>query len=148
MTTNDMIPLATTFRSNGFDFVQIARKGDHAIFRKTKPSLPLFETFEVVVIQKMGEHKWPNGNVSPAHEYMPGRYEWGTKGWSCQTLERAREKLRELLFIAELTAPPSAEENFTPYDTTPENLGPAISRHMGCAAFEFLSVHFCIRSCR
>ena len=48
-----MIPLATTFRSNGFDFVQIARESDYAIFRKTKPSLPLFETFEVVVIQKM-----------------------------------------------------------------------------------------------
>jgi len=119
-----MIPLATTFRSNGFDFVQIAREGDHAIFRKTKPSLPLFETFEVVVIQKMGEHKWPNGNVSPAHEYMPGRYEWGTKGWSCQTLERAREKFRELLFIAELTAPLPAEENFPPYDTTQKILVP------------------------
>ena len=64
-------------------------------------------------------------------------YEWGTKGWSCQTLERAREKFRELLFIAELTAPPPAEENFTPYDTTPENLGPAISRHIGCAASSF-----------
>ena len=78
---------------------------------------------------------------------MPGRYEWGTKGWSCQTLERAREKLRELLFIAELTAPPPAEENFTPYDTTQKILVPRLVGTLA-APLRVFKRHFRIRSCR
>ncbi len=97
-----MIPLVTSFRSKGFDFVQIAREERHAIFRKTKPGYN-FEVFEVVVIQQMAEHTWPNGHFTPAHECMPGNEVWGSKGWTCQTQERAWEKFRENIFLSSLT---------------------------------------------
>ena len=53
-----MIRLPVTFRSEGFEFKQFARKGNVALFRKTKflkrtnpPSE--FETFEVVVLHTL-----------------------------------------------------------------------------------------------
>jgi hypothetical protein len=97
-----MIPLPTTFRSKGFDFVQIAREGKHAIFGKTRIGYN-FEVFEVVVIQQMGDRHWPNGDFTPAHELMPGNEVWGKKGWTCQTQERAWEKFRENVFLSSLT---------------------------------------------
>lgn len=97
-----MTPLATTFRSKGFDYVQIAREGKHAIFRKKRIGHD-YEVFEVVVVQDRKEHTWPNGLTSPAHEAMPGNEEWGVKGWTCQTKERAWEKLRENVFLSNLT---------------------------------------------
>ena len=90
-----MVPLATRFRKEGWDFVQIVREGDRAIFRKTKSGFA-FETFEVVLIRKDPEHRWPNGIVTPEHERMPGDRQWGLYGFSCQTRERAWEKFREL----------------------------------------------------
>ena len=106
-----MIKLPIAFRFDKFEFKQIAREGDVALFRKTKvykrssreikryKLAPVFEfeTFEVVIVQKMDEHQWPNGDVTPAHEYMPPSEEWGTLGWSLQTRERAWEKFRELV---------------------------------------------------
>jgi hypothetical protein len=106
-----MTPLPIAFRSDGFEFEQLAREGDVALFRKTKiykhsaraiknyRQEPIFhfETFEVVVVQKMEEHQWPNGDVTPAHEHMPHSEQWATHGWSLQTRERAREKFRELI---------------------------------------------------
>lgn len=102
MFLHDMIPLPTKFRSKGFDFVQIAREGKHAIFRKTKPGYN-FEVFEVVVIQQMAEHTWPNGHFTPAHECMPGNEVRGKKGWTYQTQEGAWEKFRENIFLSSLT---------------------------------------------
>ena len=90
-----MRALPTQFRIDGFDFVQIAREGDVALFRKTKPPLS-FETFEVTIVQKRQEHQWPDGRVTPAHEAMPGNEDWGTHGWSLQSLDRAWEKFAEL----------------------------------------------------
>jgi hypothetical protein len=97
-----MTPLATTFRSKGFDYVQIAREGKHAIYRKSRIGHN-FEVYEVVVIIEEPEHTWPKGDTTPAHERMPGDEIWGKKGWTCQTKERAWEKLRENVFLSNLT---------------------------------------------
>lgn len=86
--------LPDTFRSDGFDFTQLAREGDVVLLRKMKRNI---ETLEVVIVQKMEEHRWPNGDVTPAHEHMPKSELWGTAGWSLITLERAWQKFRELV---------------------------------------------------
>ena len=93
-----MKKLPTHFRSDDFDFRQIAREGDVALFRKTKqyPSL-LLETFEVVIVRKMDDHIGPRGEMISAGEHMPRSEQWGTHGWSLQTLKRAWEKFHEVV---------------------------------------------------
>ena len=87
--------LPTTFRSDGFDFEQLAREGDIAIFVKQK--LPLrFKSYEVVIIQKRDAYTWPNGQTTPAHEAMPSSRDWGKYGWTYQTLEDAELRFKSL----------------------------------------------------
>jgi hypothetical protein len=81
--------LPATFRSDDFDFVQLRREGDIAIFVKQKPPFK-FKSYEVVIIQKRDAYAWPNGATTPAHEAMPSSRDWGKYGWSYQTLGRCR----------------------------------------------------------
>jgi hypothetical protein len=94
-----MIPLPIAFRSDGFDFSQIAREGILAIYRKSKTyqSGFSFETFEVVRIQKMDDHQWPDGRIQLAHEHMPHSEQWGVNGFSLQSSNDAWNKFRQLL---------------------------------------------------
>ena len=70
--------LAAAFRKEGFDFKQIDRQGDVALFSKTKGRV---ESFEVVIVQKHKEYEIA-GNIIPAHEAMPSSEQWGAAGWS------------------------------------------------------------------
>jgi hypothetical protein len=72
-----MIPLPETFREGGFGFKLVAREGSVALFKKTKPRIESATFYEVVIVQMMNDHTWPDGHVSPAHEYMPGSEKWG-----------------------------------------------------------------------
>ena len=87
-----MKTLPAEFRSDHFQFLQIAREGDIALFRKTKGKI---ETFEVVIIQHSPEKETPWGHAQES-ERMPSNEQWGSCGWSLQTLERAWEKFRSL----------------------------------------------------
>jgi hypothetical protein len=62
---------------------------------KRNPSIsnPLYE---VLILQEMEAHTWPDGNVSPAHEHMPGSWQWGSAGWSYSDLQSAWVKFQEL----------------------------------------------------
>jgi hypothetical protein len=90
-----MIPLATTFRADGFDFEQVDRDGDVATYLKTKQGHES-QCFEVVLVQKYKEHTWPNGNTTPAHEAMPSSETWGTKGWTYPEREQAKVRFDAL----------------------------------------------------
>lgn len=90
-----MKPLATQFRSNGFDLTQLKRVGVVALFEKTMPGIAR-PSYEVVIVQRHGERVIA-GNTIPAAEAMPGAEQWGQKGWSCVTLERAHAKFAEVL---------------------------------------------------
>lgn len=90
-----MQTLATSFRHNGFNFDQIKRRGDIALFRKMKPHFTV-DYYEVVIVQKHGELKWPNGSITPPGENMPSNEQWGTKGWSYDNQEDAEMKFLEL----------------------------------------------------
>jgi hypothetical protein len=90
-----MTPLAKTFRKDGFDFAQIDRVDDVAVYHKTKGAQ--VESFEVVIVQKRAEHTWPNGDTTPAHESMPSSESWGTLGWTLPTKLQAYSKVAEVL---------------------------------------------------
>jgi hypothetical protein len=72
--------LPTQFRSDGFDFRLIRRKGTVAMLAKQKPhhSRP---SYEVIIIQKRPSERVFGQNL-PAREVMPASETWGTLGWS------------------------------------------------------------------
>jgi hypothetical protein len=91
-----MKTLPTTFRSDDFDFQQLRREGDIALFVKQKPPFK-FKSYEVVIIQKRDAYTWPNGLTTPAHEAMPSSRDWRKYGWTYQTLEDAELRFKILV---------------------------------------------------
>jgi hypothetical protein len=67
-----MKPLPERFNSDGFAFRLIFRDGRVALLGKRKSGWrPELELWEVVLIQRVGDHTFPNGVLVPAHEAMP-----------------------------------------------------------------------------
>jgi hypothetical protein len=87
-------PLKTAFRSKGFDYRQIERKGDIAMFEQTKPGLS-GKWFEVVVVQRHDGYELGGKPVEPA-ESMPSSSQWGKKGFTFRTQEAAERKFQQL----------------------------------------------------
>ena len=90
-----MIPLATTFSFDGFDFRQVERVGGLALFGKSKPTHTR-ASFEVVIVQKHPAKTFLSGKHYDARESMPSSESWGTKGWTYTNLENAQTKLNQL----------------------------------------------------
>lgn len=85
------------FTKLGFTHTQIARQGKAAIYSREKDGN---EHWEAVII---GSHNGfnltgPDGekNFVPPAETYPSPEMWGTKGFTCQSKERAWEKFNEL----------------------------------------------------
>lgn len=87
-----MRELPITFTSCGFDYVQESRDGRVAIYRQTERRIGSVR-FEVVKIQR--HHKSHFGMVK-GDEYYPSSGHWGDLGFTCLTLERARERAKEM----------------------------------------------------
>jgi hypothetical protein len=89
-------PLPTQFRRDGFNYRQIAREGDAAIYLQTwngcrNPSI----AFEVIRIRCRDGFQIDVRFVEPAEVY-PNSEAWGTDGFTLSDRERAFAKLREL----------------------------------------------------
>lgn len=95
-----MKPLGTTYRKNTFHYEQITRDGDVAIFKQRLREGVGCLAYEVIIVQQDPEREIA-GVVIPAHERAPGNEDFGKKGWSYPSLERARAKMRELVAAAE-----------------------------------------------
>lgn len=87
-------PLPTSFRAKGFDYKQVYREGDVALFRQTKPGLTR-TWFEVVVVQRHDGYTIGGQYVAPA-ESMPSASTWGRNGWTYTDLAKADVKFAEL----------------------------------------------------
>ena len=98
-----MKTLPTAFRSGGFDFKLLARDGDIALFRKTKPVFG-FESFEVVVIQRHETFEI-EGKLIPASEHLPRSEQWGSAGWSYRDRPSAERKFNQLISATGFGAP-------------------------------------------
>jgi hypothetical protein len=88
------------FNSDGFAFRLIWREGRVALLGKRKSEWrPEIVLWEVVLIQRVGDHTFPNGRIVPAHEAMPQPSDWGRSGWSFTADDRAgaEARFRELV---------------------------------------------------
>ena len=88
-----MVVLPTEFKSDGFNFRQLRRKGDVVLLAKNKTDIA-GDSYEVVVIKQQPAKTFPNGCHYAAREAMPRSEDWGVAGWSYSRseLERATKK--------------------------------------------------------
>lgn len=90
-----MTPLPTKFSGRadqrGFEFEQIERVGNIAIYRKTKPGqkVVVFEVVRILIrkAEKAFQRDYPNREVYPKSEF------WGLYGWTECSVEHARRRL-------------------------------------------------------
>jgi hypothetical protein len=90
-------PLPTRFRRDGFDYRQIARERDAAIYEQTwagccDPSV----CYEVIRIRRREGFQINGRLVEPAEVY-PSSGAWGVDGFTCTDKDAAFAKLRELV---------------------------------------------------
>lgn len=88
--------LEKSFRKNGFDFEQVFRQGNVAIYKQTKAEQPGNIHFEV---GKIRENKARDqfGQHFEACESWPSSEEWGVRGFSYFSFEEANNKAIKLL---------------------------------------------------
>jgi len=94
METVNYKPLEKKFKSKGFDYRQLDRVGDVAIFEQTKEGLT-GTWYEVVIVQKHDERIISDVRISPA-EAMPPASAWGKKGWTFRDNGKAFDKFSAL----------------------------------------------------
>jgi hypothetical protein len=88
-------PIATKFKHGEFNYRQITREGDVAIYeQRWRDSENV--CYEVVRIRRHEAKTFPGGKSSPAREAYPSSATWGDLGWTVTTLDAAYAKLRAL----------------------------------------------------
>jgi hypothetical protein len=88
-------PLQTSFRSKGFDYRQLRRIGDVALYEQTKPTLSR-KWYEVVMVQRHDTYEL-GGRTIEAAETMPSTSQWGRLGWTYRDPKEARSRFDELV---------------------------------------------------
>ncbi len=90
-------PLRTEFRHDGFNYRQIAREEDVAIYEQTwaKGSSRAIR-YEVIRIRRRDGFVIHGRHVEPAEVYPPSE-SWGTNGFTATEKDRAFAKLKQLL---------------------------------------------------
>jgi hypothetical protein len=86
-------PLRETFSKYGFDFKMIKRTKKKAIFAQNKGNKTY--NYETILISKHDGFYLGENYIEPSETY-PCNSEWGVKGFTFKTLEKAEEKYRTL----------------------------------------------------
>jgi len=83
-----VIPLE--FRKKGFNYKQVKRDGMKAIYHQSREGSGI-SNYEVV---KLGRHDGYNmgGSYIEPSETYPGSSLWGIMAWTCQSLDKAKER--------------------------------------------------------
>jgi len=89
-------PLPTRFRHNGFDYRQIAREGDAAIYEQRWTGCPEPSVCYEIIRVKQREGFEIDGRWIPPAEVYPNSAAWGVDGFTVTDKEAAFAKLREL----------------------------------------------------
>ena len=82
-----MKKIGKQFKKYGFDFKQIKRVGNVAIFEQSKPGWP-DPRYEIVRIGRHNGYYMGDQKIEAAETY-PGNSLWGIQGWTATNLERA-----------------------------------------------------------
>jgi hypothetical protein len=88
-------PIATFFKHGGFNYRQIAREGDVAIYEQRWLDSENV-CYEVVRIRQHEATTFPSGESSPAREAYPTSATWGVDGFTLTDKDTAYAKLRAL----------------------------------------------------
>src|SRR5260370_18892626 len=88
-------PLEAQFRHNGFDYCQIAREGDVAIYEQRWPGSENV-CYEVVRIRRREGFEIGGKFIEPAEVY-PKSETWGVDGFTLTDKDAAFAKLREII---------------------------------------------------
>lgn len=89
-----MRKLVKSFKQKGFNFTQIKRDGDFAIFKKI-PVNGTHVSYEVVIVSRHNGYELGGQYIEPAETY-PSSSQWGVKGWTCTSLKEAETKFINL----------------------------------------------------
>jgi hypothetical protein len=87
--------LPTRFRHGEFDYRQIHREGDFAIYQQTWKGNEHSAAFEIIRIRRHDGFHIDGRFVEPGEVY-PKSEAWGTDGWTMQDRGAAFRKLREI----------------------------------------------------
>jgi len=88
-------PIDTFFTYKGFDFRQIVREGDVAVYSQCFKGGKMPVAYEVVVIQKHDGYTIM-GKTYPPSEFYPSTNDWGTKGFTIVTTDTTKMKQKAL----------------------------------------------------
>lgn len=89
------LELPKSFISKSFHYKQIMREDNVAIYRKYKED-DKENHYEVFKIIEAPAYEIAGVKI-PAKENVPGNELWGSLGFSCTSLERAKVRFQELL---------------------------------------------------
>ncbi len=89
-----MKTLPITFRKGGFDFEQVERVGNVAIYRQSKGAKNVH--FEVGGIRENKERE-QFGVIIEAAESWPSSEEWGIRAWTYPDLAGAKRRMATLI---------------------------------------------------
>jgi hypothetical protein len=78
----------------GFDYKQLYRDGKFAIYEQTKEGCE-FKKYEAIVIESHNGYEIA-GNFCPPSEMYPNAGQWGDKGFTLDSYEDAKEKMKVL----------------------------------------------------
>jgi hypothetical protein len=86
--------LEKNFERKIFNYEQLYRKGNLAIYaQKNKETGSA--TYEVIIIKSHNGYEIGGVKIEPSEVY-PGDSQWGILGWTCQTMEAAKNKINKL----------------------------------------------------
>ena len=86
-----MKQLESNYKKYGYNFRQIEREGDIAIYEQSDPETGKVYAFEIFIIQK-NEASEIFGNSVEARESVPSTEKWGKEAFTTWTLKEALDK--------------------------------------------------------
>jgi len=103
-------PLPVEFQSRGFNYHQIAREGDMAIYEQRWNDSPNV-CYEVVRLRRREAETFPDGRQYPAREVYPSSEQWGQHGWTVLTRDAAFDKLTQQISPGQHRQKPILEQS-------------------------------------
>lgn len=88
-------PLETEFRRDGFDYKQVKRRGDVALFEQRRGDEA--KGYELVIIRVKPAATLPNGRSVSEREAYPSSEEWGVFWWTVVDRVAAFGRFAELV---------------------------------------------------
>jgi hypothetical protein len=92
-----MKKLEVTFSKKGFNYSQVTRKGNFAIYKQENVKVKNgSKNYEVVEIKSHNGYEIGGSKIAAAEVY-PGSSQWGLLGWTYSDLKSAENRFNKLV---------------------------------------------------